>query len=150
MYPVALQFLSRGAANIVAALWFLMLFLLGIDSMFALVEGIATVITDTPRFRHLRKETMAGVTCALGFIGSVAFASDIGRPLLIVFDHYIVNYGLFVTGSLEALTVSWIWGFRETKEKCGRACASPSPPQPPLHRSCLCSCQGSRPKGMRS
>ena len=124
VYPAALQFLSKGAANVLSIMWFGMLWLLGIDSMFALVEGVSTVITDTPRFRHLRKETVAGVACVLGFVGSIAFASDIGRPLLDVFDHYIINYGLFVTGSLEALTVSWIWGWQETKEKCGRACDS--------------------------
>lgn len=123
MYPAALQFLSRGAGNVLSIMWFSMLWLLGIDSMFALVEGLATVITDTPRFRHVRKEKVAAIACILGFIGSIAFASDIGRPLLDVFDHYIINYGLFVTGSLEALTVSWIWGFKETREKCGRACA---------------------------
>ena len=122
VYPGALQFLSRGGANILAILWFGTLFLLGIDSMFALVEGIATVITDTPRFHHLRKETVAAVMCAAGFVGSVGFVSDIGRPLLDAVDHYVVNYGLFVTGALEALTVSWVWGWRETEEKCGRTC----------------------------
>ena len=55
VYPAALQFISKGGANILSILWFGMLWLLGIDSMFALVEGVATVITDTPRFRHLSK-----------------------------------------------------------------------------------------------
>eukprot|EP00892_Ulva_mutabilis_P009295 jgi/Ulvmu1/6738/UM030_0073.1 len=119
VYPASLQFLSKGGANILSIMWFGMLFLLGIDSMFAMVEGVSTVITDTPRFRHLRKEAVAAVACVIGFIGSLAFASDIGLPLLDIFDHYIINYGLFVTGALEAFTVSWIWGWAETKQKLG-------------------------------
>eukprot|EP00892_Ulva_mutabilis_P009294 jgi/Ulvmu1/6737/UM030_0072.1 len=123
VYPAAMQFMSRGAGTVLSVLWFGTLFMLGIDSMFALVEGVSTVVTDTPRFRHLRKEAVAAAMCAVGFVGSVGFVSDIGRPLLGAVDHYIVNYGLFVTGALEAVAVSWVWGYRETKQKCGRASA---------------------------
>ena len=117
-------------------MWFGLLWLLGIDSMFAMVEGVATVITDTPRFRHLRKEFVAGVACALGFVASLAFASDIGLPLLDVFDHYIINYGLFVTGALEAFAVSWVWGWKETKEKLGFMYGAAPPTYRP-HGSCM-------------
>ena len=36
------------------------------------------VITDTPRFAHLRKELVALVTCICGFVASIAFITDIG------------------------------------------------------------------------
>ena len=124
VYPASLQYLSKGGANILSIMWFGMLFLLGIDSMFAMVEGVATVLTDTPRFRHVRKETVAAVKCVLGFLGSIAFISDIGFDLLDAFDHYIINYGLFLTGALEAYVVSWVWGFYEIEQKCGWRCGA--------------------------
>lgn len=78
VYPATMQFVGKGGANVLSILWFFTLWLLGIDSMFAMVEGVATVITDTPRFCHLRKETVAMWTCMLGFICSIAFITDIG------------------------------------------------------------------------
>jgi SNF family Na+-dependent transporter len=83
-----MQFLGRGGANVLSIMWFGTLWLLGIDSMFAMVEGVATVITDTPRFCHLKKEKVALWTCILGFLGSLVFVSDIGFYLLDAFDHY--------------------------------------------------------------
>lgn len=131
VYPASLQYLSRGGANILSIMWFGMLFLLGIDSMFAMVEGVATVLTDTPRFRHVRKEQIAAITCVLGFLGSVAFISDLGFALLDIFDHYIINYGLFLTGALEAYAVAWVWGWYEISKKCGQRCA---------HACSICTC----------
>jgi hypothetical protein len=40
VYPATMQYLDKGSANLLSILWFAMLFLLGIDSMFAMVEGM--------------------------------------------------------------------------------------------------------------
>lgn len=104
-----------------------MLFLLGIDTLFAHIEAAATVLTDTPRFRHVRKESVAAMVCALGFVVSLAFASSIGHALIDTFDHYVVSYGLFFTGALEAYTVSWVWGWQDIVKKCGYLCAPALP-----------------------
>jgi hypothetical protein len=40
IYPAAMQYFDKGSANILSVLWFLMLSLLGIDSLFAMVEGV--------------------------------------------------------------------------------------------------------------
>lgn len=127
MYPAALQYQNRGWANILAVLWFSMVFLLGIDSLFSHVEGLATVLTDTPRFRHVRKSTVAAMVCGIGLVGSIAFASDIGHALIESFDHYTINFGLFFIAILESYTVSWVWGWEETSRKCGRLYDSPKP-----------------------
>lgn len=42
--------------------------------------GVATIITDTPRFAHLSKERVALWACGIGFMCSVAFVTDIGAP----------------------------------------------------------------------
>ena len=124
VYPAVLQYLGRGGGNILSIAWFAMIFLLGIDSLFSHVEASATVLTDTPRFRHLRKDIVVAVICGMGLLVSLAFATDIGHALIDSFDHYVINYGLFFTGALEAYTVSWVWGWEDVAKKCGRMCAS--------------------------
>lgn len=54
---------------------------------------MATIITDTPRFSHVRKERVALWACLLGFFCSVAFITDIGSFLFDIFDHFLLNYG---------------------------------------------------------
>jgi SNF family Na+-dependent transporter len=103
-----MQYLGKGSGNILSIVWFGTLFLLGIDSMFAIVEGISTIITDTPRFAHIAKESVALWMCILGFLCSVAFVTDIGYYLVDTFDHYLLNYGLIAVGAMEAYTVAWV------------------------------------------
>jgi hypothetical protein len=38
------------------------------------------VITDTDRYKHSGRVTVAAVTSAVGFLVSIAFATDIGAP----------------------------------------------------------------------
>lgn len=123
IYPAALQYIGRGGGNILSCMWFAMLFLLGIDSIFSVMEAAATVFTDTPRFRHVRKELVAALLCFGVFLLSLTFATDIGMGLIDAFDHYVINYCLFFTGALEAYVVSWVWGWPEIVKKCGWTCA---------------------------
>lgn len=39
VYPSTMQYLGEGGANVLSIMWFGTLYLLGIDSMFAMVEG---------------------------------------------------------------------------------------------------------------
>jgi SNF family Na+-dependent transporter len=141
-----MQYLGKPGGNILSIMWFGTLFLLGVDSMFAMVEGVATVITDTPRFRHLRKESVALWTCMLGFLCSIVFVSDIGFALLDVFDHYILTFGLMLTGAVESFVVTWVWGWPEIRYRCGWMCAlsacmllsqQVSPVDTPIHQQDL-------------
>lgn len=55
------------------------------------------------------------------FYAQVLFCA--GLALLDTFDHYTINYALFLTGAAEAYVISWVWGWRETADKCGTMCA---------------------------
>lgn len=43
VYPTTMQYITRGWANVLSIMWFITLFLLGIDSLFALTEGVRTL-----------------------------------------------------------------------------------------------------------
>ena len=61
-------------------------------------------------------------TCVIGFLASIIFISDIGFAMLDVFDHYILNFALMLTGALEAYVVAWVWGWQEIRYRCGFKC----------------------------
>ena len=84
VYPATMQYLTKGGANVLSLMWFGVLWLLGIDSMFAMVEGVATVITDTPRFKHLRKVRFThcfSVACStLAHFACAVYIAAVTRP----------------------------------------------------------------------
>jgi SNF family Na+-dependent transporter len=47
-----MQYLGKAGGNILSIMRFGTLFLLGVDSMFAMVESLASVIIDTPHFKR--------------------------------------------------------------------------------------------------
>lgn len=50
-YPAGMLSFPDGVSNFMNAIFFLTLFTLGIDSAFALVESLTTVLKDTELFR---------------------------------------------------------------------------------------------------
>jgi SNF family Na+-dependent transporter len=127
VYPAALQFLDSGSACFFSIVWFLTLFLLGIDTLFALDEGITTIILDMPRFKSCCKEVITLMMCITGFLCSMVYVSDIGVYLFDIVDHTAINYTLIIVAALEALMVGWLWAWPEMQSRTGTACAPPPP-----------------------
>ncbi|CAN8074847.1 unnamed protein product [Agarophyton chilense] len=89
-------------------LFFVALFLLGIDSAFALAEGVTTVFRDSAllrRFHHAY--TTAGV-CLAAFLGGLLFCTDSGLLFLDVTDYY-VNFMMILVGFMECFAIGWIY-----------------------------------------
>ena len=86
-YPVVLRTLPGGIHWV--RLLFFTLFLLGIDSAFALVDAVTTVAADSkPGAKLSRKKIVTG-WCVLGFLTGLLYATDAGFVFLDVFDFYI-------------------------------------------------------------
>ena len=94
-----------GWGNILGVLFFACLFFAGITSAVSLVEAISAAIMD--KFGWTRKKVVTGI-CSIGFLISIAFATNAGLYLLDIMDNFINNYGIVVVGLLEAFVIGWI------------------------------------------
>lgn len=86
-WPVVLNTLPGGVHWV--RLLFIDLFLLGIDSAFAFVEAITTVLLDTTYCQNMPKWMGAAGFCVSGFILSIIYATDSGLNFLDVIGTFI-------------------------------------------------------------
>ena len=99
-------------------LLFLDLFLLGIDSAFAFLEAISTVVSDTVFFQDTAKWKVTLGLCTIGFLFSLMYATDAGLNFLDVIDFYI-NFVMLLVGFFECFAAGWVYGIEKTIRKCG-------------------------------
>jgi SNF family Na+-dependent transporter len=95
-YPTAVDMMKW--SNFWALLLGLVLFLLGIDSAFAMVEATATVVADLQTLRNVPKAFIAFALNFFGFVISIPFCTNWGFVLFDVIDHYLCTYLLFLVG----------------------------------------------------
>lgn len=110
-YPEAID--TIGTPNFWGILLSLTLFLLGLDSAFALIEACSTVIydaLDNPPSRAW----ISFWLCLTGFGFSLPFCTNWGFILFDVVDHYLNNYLLFIVGMLQCFGVAWLFDFEKT------------------------------------
>jgi len=114
-YPTALD--TMPGANFWVILLALTLFTLGIDSAFAMVEAVATVINDTPWGGQYPKAFIAFVLCLVGFLLSIPFCTNWGFILFDVVDHYLACYLLLICGIFQCLGCGWGFDTANSMEK---------------------------------
>ena len=115
-YPVVLATLPGGIHWV--RLLFFTLFLLGIDSAFALVDAVVTVTADSVPGAKLSKMKIVSGWCVLGFLTGLLYATDAGFRFLDVFDFYI-NFLVILVGLFECLAVGWVVGLEKQCEELG-------------------------------
>jgi NSS family neurotransmitter:Na+ symporter len=108
-YPEAMSMLPGGliVAAVFAVMFFIMLFTLGIDSAFSIVEGVVTAVTD--KFKTNRRKTLT-IVCVIGFLVSLLFATKAGLYWLDIIDHWVNDFNLIAIGVMECIAVGWIFG----------------------------------------
>ncbi|MBN1295913.1 sodium-dependent transporter [bacterium] len=102
---------------LIGILFFLMLFTLGIDSAFSLVESVVTGIMD--KFATRRAPTLIAVGLAGLGIG-IFFCTGAGLLWLDVVDHFMNQFGLMTVCLLEAIVIGWVIHPEELREYINR------------------------------
>mmetsp|Transcript_139792 Transcript_139792/g.243374 ORF Transcript_139792/g.243374 Transcript_139792/m.243374 type:complete len:795 (-) Transcript_139792:289-2673(-) len=136
-YPSALVQLD--GANFWCIITFVTLFLLGIDSAFSMLEAITTVICDAQRDgisielwverklgdhrKGWGKPFITSVVALVGLLCGLLFTADVGLYWLDILDHYINNYTVLIDGLMEAICVSWVWGYIKNARQVNRKSA---------------------------
>jgi len=94
-----------------AILFFLMLFTLGLDSQFAIVETLLTGVLDyNPRWRS-KKVLVVAAVCTVGFILGLPLTCPGGGYLLDLLDNYAAVWPYLFIGFTELVLVSWVYGY---------------------------------------
>ncbi|XP_071091426.1 sodium- and chloride-dependent glycine transporter 1-like [Haliotis cracherodii] len=109
IYPEAIAQLP--VSQLWAVLFFLMLFMMGIDSMFGLTETtIAGIIEACPKYLQQRRMCVTAGVCLLSFVVSIPFVTEGGIYLFQLLDWYASSFSTLLIGCLECVVINWIYG----------------------------------------
>uniref|UniRef100_A0A3Q3XG24 Transporter n=1 Tax=Mola mola TaxID=94237 RepID=A0A3Q3XG24_MOLML len=94
-----------------AVLFFVMLFCLGLSTMFGNIEGVVVPLQDLNVLpRTWPKEVFCGLTCFISFALGLIFAMRSGNYWLALFDNFAGSIPLLVIGFSEMFSVIYIYG----------------------------------------
>ncbi|XP_017872516.1 PREDICTED: sodium- and chloride-dependent glycine transporter 1 isoform X1 [Drosophila arizonae] len=93
-----------------AFLFFIMLFLLGIDSVFVQLEAITTSILDEIQVLRKYKLTLTTALCIFSFGCSSIMCTNAGMYILQLFDWYSSALSIIVICLVEIIMIMYIYG----------------------------------------
>uniref|UniRef100_G3NXN6 Transporter n=1 Tax=Gasterosteus aculeatus aculeatus TaxID=481459 RepID=G3NXN6_GASAC len=108
---------SMPGSQIWAILFFVMLFSLGLSSMFGLIEGVLTPIHDLKLFpRWIPKELITAGLCLASFLTALIFTLGSGNYWVAIFDSYVGSVPLLVIAFFEITAVVYGRGMKKFSE----------------------------------
>ncbi|XP_002730914.1 sodium- and chloride-dependent glycine transporter 1-like [Saccoglossus kowalevskii] len=108
-YPEALARIPL--APLWSILFFFMLFTLGLDSQFGMVEGVCSALTDMFPGLLRKRKTIFMLCLSIGcFLLGLPLVTKGGIYLLTIMDWYTGVISLFVVSLVECLVIGWIYG----------------------------------------
>ncbi|XP_007241499.3 sodium-dependent neutral amino acid transporter B(0)AT1-like [Astyanax mexicanus] len=94
-----------------SVLFFIMLFCLGLSTMFGNIEGVVVPLQDLNILpRTWPKEVFTGITCLVSFFLTLLFAQRSGSYWVALFDSFAGSVPLLTVGFFEMLAVVYIYG----------------------------------------
>ncbi|XP_070822194.1 sodium-dependent neutral amino acid transporter B(0)AT3-like [Chaetodon trifascialis] len=94
-----------------AVLFFVMLFSLGLSSMFGNLQGVFTPLMDLHVIPPwIPKEIFTGFICIISFIVSLIFTLGSGNYWLEIFNNYVGSIPLLIIAFFEIIGVVYIYG----------------------------------------
>uniref|UniRef100_A0A3P8YGV7 Transporter n=1 Tax=Esox lucius TaxID=8010 RepID=A0A3P8YGV7_ESOLU len=98
-------------------LFFIMLFCLGLSTMFGIIEGVVVPLQDLNILpKHWPKEVFTGLTCLVSFIIALLFSQQSGNYWLALFDNFAGSIPLLTIGFFEMIAVVYIYGIDRFSE----------------------------------
>jgi len=94
-----------------AILFFLMLFTLGLDSQFAIVETLLTGVLDFKPSLRPKKTLIVGIICLIGFLLGLPLCCPGGSLLLDLLDTYAANWPYLFIGLCELCIIAFVYGY---------------------------------------
>jgi len=116
VYPAALSTIPGGLYWV--RFLFFNLILLGLDSAFAMVEAVASVVSDSQYGHVVSKQKVVAAICGIGFLGGLLYTTDAGLLFLDTVDFY-VNFAVLFLGFCKALSAGWIYGMKKQVQNLG-------------------------------
>ncbi|XP_033830905.1 sodium-dependent neutral amino acid transporter B(0)AT1-like isoform X2 [Periophthalmus magnuspinnatus] len=94
-----------------AVLFFVMLFCLGLSTMFGSIEGVVVPLQDLRIFpKNFPKEALTGIVCAVSFLIALIFSMRSGDYWLALFDSFAGSVPLLIIAFCEMVAVVYIYG----------------------------------------
>ncbi|KAM7352563.1 neurotransmitter transporter-like [Cochliomyia hominivorax] len=107
-YPQAISMLPF--SQLWAGLFFSMLFLLGLDSVFVQIEAIiSSILDEIPKVRP-HKFAVTLISCILMFSMSIVLTTNGGMFILQLLDWYSASVSVILICIFEIVMVGWIYG----------------------------------------
>ncbi|XP_029022658.1 inactive sodium-dependent neutral amino acid transporter B(0)AT3 [Betta splendens] len=105
------------ASQIWAILFFVMLFCLGLSSMFGNIEGVLTPIRDLKMVpKWMPNEVLTGLVCLVSFLTALIFTLGSGNYWVEVFNGYVGSVPLLIIAFFEITAVIYIRGMKNFSE----------------------------------
>ena len=119
-YPTALARIP--GSNAWAFFFFLTVYLLAIDSAFALLEAFIGIITDTWWSKRVWKELLVGIITIIAMLFSFMYSSKFGLTLLDVMDKWLTGITLTFAVFVECVAVTTLYRYKDAVAQVGPAC----------------------------
>ena len=113
-FPIAISMMPFGA-QIIGIIFFLCLWVLGIDSAFSLAEAVSTPISD--KWGLPTKKAALIVSIPALILGIIIFSPGSGLFWLDMVDRAVSFYGLIIAGLLQILVIGWVYGADKLREQ---------------------------------
>ncbi|KAK0396663.1 hypothetical protein QR680_001804 [Steinernema hermaphroditum] len=92
-------------------MFFLMLLMLGLGSMFGTLEGVITSLHDS-NFVRLEKPVMTAILCSIACVVGLVFTTRAGQYWVSFFDQFAGSYALMCVAFFEVFAVIYVYGYR--------------------------------------
>jgi len=108
-YPTAIAALPGGKIAVISfsLIFFSILFLLALGSVFSIVVAVATSFKD--KFNSSKQKTMM-FFCITGFLIATIYITKAGLYWVDIVDHFMNDFNLIMIGLIETIALGWIFG----------------------------------------